>query len=295
MNGVREMTRERKIRFAPTIHNGIVQVCSLHDYSISEKKRCWYSGKELRKIRVRYKKNVRRLESGKKCKKGSSYRGLESWTKEGVLELDKEVFACIDAVLDEQQVQWQSGADDNDHIATLSREISKRSIAQAMHLAKGDEREARNVYIDMELGSKKALDFAVTVLDEDCTSICSKQSLDGTEPDSSFSSISTESDELDEHCTSVCSNQSQDGTEPNSSFSSISTESDGLFSISDNAVVGENRKSRKHRKKRHGRGRKDRSSAAQPSEDSFQGYLAQEVSKPVTYTGSHGSHGTLWV
>jgi hypothetical protein len=254
------MTCERKIRFAPSIHDGIVQVCSLHDYSISEKDRCWYSGKELRKLSVTHKKNVRRLESGRKCEKGCSYRGLESWTKEGELEMDKEVYGCIDAVLDEQQVQWQSRADDKDHIATLSRDISKRSIARAMHLAKGDEREARNVYMGMELRIQKPLGFALTEFDEDCIS--------------------------------ACSNESLDDTDPSSSFSSISTESDGLFSISDNDVVGENRKSRKHRKKRDSMGRKDRSSEGQPSTDSFQGHLAQEVSKPVTY---RGSHGTLWV
>ena len=46
------------------------------------------------------------MESGKKCGKKSTYRGLEGWSDETHEEITTRIHSCIDLVMDEQEDQW---------------------------------------------------------------------------------------------------------------------------------------------------------------------------------------------
>lgn len=248
----------RKIDFIPS--DQIIPVGSSGDYSKSEKESCWYSRSELEKLRQQKEKTALRLDSGKKCKRGSSYRGLECCTRKGEREMEKEVYGCIDAVLDEQEVQWRSGVDDIERIADLSRKVSKRSATRALRLAKLDEKEARKEYRRMQRRSSIGI-VSTELEDDDCASVSSNNpSGDGTEL-GSVSSISTEYAECP-----------------------ISP------SANENVVVKEKRRSSKNsRTKRQGRSKLWLDDDQSPPVS-----CNKSVPKEV-YSCDGGSHNTLWV
>lgn len=89
-------------------------------------------------------------------KNPSCYRGLEGFTTERSESSTNSVDVCIDAVLDEQEMQWDREEDDFDRIAAISQDLSKCSIDRAIMRAKEDEREARRIYSPVEEISERS-------------------------------------------------------------------------------------------------------------------------------------------
>jgi hypothetical protein len=133
-----------RVRFEEAVkrHN----VLSLDDYTQREMTKSWYSDEEKEKITEKHNTLVRRLELGKKCKRKMTYRGLECWTEQGSVELDKSIARTVDAVMDEQDAQWTAGLDSWSEMAKVSRAVSKESRNRALELAEEDAREARKAY-----------------------------------------------------------------------------------------------------------------------------------------------------
>jgi hypothetical protein len=139
---------ERKVRFAHVIEQHYIQ--SHQSYSDSEKKSSWYSKEEKKKQQSKHYKTTERMASGQKCKKGTSYRGLEGWTRDGGKQATEQIHACIDAVMDEQVFQWRKNSNDAELIDQTSRSKTKKCVKQAIKRAKHDEKEAKKAVNSME-------------------------------------------------------------------------------------------------------------------------------------------------
>ncbi|CAJ1945376.1 unnamed protein product [Cylindrotheca closterium] len=77
-------------------------------------------------------------------------RGLESFIQEDGEITTASVEQCIDAVMDEQEVQWDKEVDDYDRLAAVSEEVSRFSVSWALERARTDEKEAQRIYKHME-------------------------------------------------------------------------------------------------------------------------------------------------
>ena len=137
--------RPIKLRFAVAIHKR--DTLSLDDYTEQEFNSCWYSPEEKRKKTRQREKIVSRMEAGKLPKnKSMTYRGLEAWTQDGSDKLEKHIGRCIDAVMDEQDLQWSTNKDNYERIAAVSRLVSYQSTELALERAAVDEFEAMEAH-----------------------------------------------------------------------------------------------------------------------------------------------------
>jgi hypothetical protein len=131
---------DRGVRFSMTIRQHASM--SIEEYTEDEVRNCWYSFEDKEKMYEKHNKMVARFESGKKAKKGSTYRGLECWTTKGGCDLDLNISKCTDAVMDEQDAQWSASIDDWERVATASREVTVGSAKRALATGQEYEREA---------------------------------------------------------------------------------------------------------------------------------------------------------
>ena len=91
--------------------------------------------------------DVERFESqGGRYKRSSHIRGLEGMTTKGREYLEATILACIDAVMDEQEVQWDRDDDDYERLAKVSQDVSAHSKNVAIERDITDEKEARKIY-----------------------------------------------------------------------------------------------------------------------------------------------------
>ena len=133
------------VRFSMAIKRTLIP--SLDEFTDKEKKSCWYTPEEKKKMSVRHNKMVARYESGKPLKGNMTYRGLECWTVEGGASLDDSIARCVDAVMDEQDAQWASRIEDSDRIAATSRAVTLKSLERALQIAQQDEMESKMAWL----------------------------------------------------------------------------------------------------------------------------------------------------
>ena len=134
----------RGVCFVPEHSNSIALIESRFDLSENEKKRSWYSKSEIKTMKKRSMKDAQRLECDKKP---SCCRSLEGFTTKGRGATSVAVSACIDAVMDEQDMQLQTDCDNHHRLATVSQEVSKRCINKAIERGLHDEYEARKIHM----------------------------------------------------------------------------------------------------------------------------------------------------
>ncbi|KAL3936017.1 MAG: hypothetical protein SGBAC_008572 [Bacillariaceae sp.] len=113
----------------------------------------WYSHEEKENLIRKYSKTVERRRSGKKPKKNSSYRGLETFDDTDAMELQQTIETCVDAVLLEQHRQWTEDdiIIDWEAFAAVSMECSQDSMELALEVAQSDAREAKKAYRRMSV------------------------------------------------------------------------------------------------------------------------------------------------
>jgi hypothetical protein len=122
----------------------------------------WYSSEEKVKMFLYHRKIVQRMDSGKRPKKNTSYRGLENLSKANAFELEIVIHACVDAVMDEQEKQWKLDTYDSERFAAVSREVSEESLALSFKMAEHDQRQARKAYKSMEKEQDQDADSTCT-------------------------------------------------------------------------------------------------------------------------------------
>ena len=65
-------------------------------------------------------KIVESIDKGLKSRRGGSFRGLEKLVVEGYVEMTRRRHRCIDAVMDEQERQWNNLTSNLERIAEFS-------------------------------------------------------------------------------------------------------------------------------------------------------------------------------
>ena len=120
-----------------------VDTLHLSDYSEKELRKCWYTGQEKERMELRRLGLLFRLKYGKSEKPNSTFRGLEQLTREGQAKMTAKISACVTAVLDEQDRQWETGIDDWDAIASASRKTSLSCLARALVTAEADRKDSK--------------------------------------------------------------------------------------------------------------------------------------------------------
>jgi hypothetical protein len=148
---MKEYKTDRKVFFVPA-NDIIVLVPGRKDFTDEEKRSCWYSKLEKEKMRYQCFKDAMRLEL-LDVKNPSCYRGIEAYTTGGRQSLTSSIYECVDAVMDEQEMQWERREENVDSIAAISQEISIYSINRAIIRAIEDSREARRVCIPRKQGN----------------------------------------------------------------------------------------------------------------------------------------------
>merc|ERR1712157_174890 len=94
------------------------------------------------------------------------FRGLECRTPQGQKRRATLRFCSFDAVLDEQDAQWNDTENDTERIRDAYMAYSKPSHAKALHIGLEDEKEAKTIYREGDSCSLEspALDTPALVL-----------------------------------------------------------------------------------------------------------------------------------
>lgn len=129
------------VRFSP--YPTIVPTLNREDYTSSEVQSCWLTREEKAKASNERRKIIKSMELGKKPQDS---RGLMTETKAGLWLMIAHVDAIRDAVLMEQERQWDEGISDPELIEVACREISRNSALVFRDYAILDEAEAREIY-----------------------------------------------------------------------------------------------------------------------------------------------------
>jgi hypothetical protein len=132
--------REFTIRFSASVT--VRETLSRKDYTPEEVKAYWYSHEESKAIRKQRSQEIRRINMGERLKdKKYCSRGLEGHTKIGAESKNRIRKVAINAVLDEQWLQWGEFIFDEYAIADIYNDASSRCQIRAHHVAVREHKE----------------------------------------------------------------------------------------------------------------------------------------------------------
>jgi hypothetical protein len=138
---------EFRVRFSQKIH--ICKTLSREDYTTEEIQACWFTAEENQRIHRHCSKEIRKMDEGTKLKdKKYCSRGLEGHTTVGAATKKRNRSFAINAILDEQMIQWEEGIFDEDAISEIYYRASSRCRVRARIVGLRDHRETR-VYVEL--------------------------------------------------------------------------------------------------------------------------------------------------
>ena len=150
-DSVVEGQRTHRIRFLDSEQNKTWHTISLHEYSDDELQNSFYHRDDLKRIFERSSKIVEQIEnSDNAVDPRLCTRGLDKLFGERQEACRTLRSKAINAVMDLQEEQWESGQDDFDNLAKVSKEITKEATARALHEARQDVRAARLYLQDVD-------------------------------------------------------------------------------------------------------------------------------------------------
>jgi hypothetical protein len=130
------------VKFADE-RNEVYAITHLDDIPEEEVNATWYDGGEYSEIKQSYQLTIFMMEAGEKLNaEEHTSRGLEYRTQEGAWARYENKRDAYNAVLDEQDRQWQDDADDDEKISQIYLEHSTKCAQAAVQRAKADEAEA---------------------------------------------------------------------------------------------------------------------------------------------------------
>lgn len=141
------------VRFDGNVKVSIV-LCR-EDYTEVELQDCFYTSDERNEMHSERKSIITRMEREqtiwqsehkRKQKAPSSFRGLETSTRDGSIMSQNRVWEVVDNVLIEQEDQRQAKVSDSERIRTASRSASIQSTLLALRSAIADQEAAFKVY-----------------------------------------------------------------------------------------------------------------------------------------------------
>mmetsp|Transcript_6503 Transcript_6503/g.11207 ORF Transcript_6503/g.11207 Transcript_6503/m.11207 type:complete len:237 (-) Transcript_6503:80-790(-) len=136
---------QKSVSFAPQVK--VFPIRHINDFTPYEVETIWYRERELKDIKAdclttaRLVFEQRPLDEDTQC-----FRGLEYRTPDGHKKRVANKHSALDAVLDEQERQWDSDQDDAQDIADVYSEISRPCATAAHHAGLEDEAQAMLVY-----------------------------------------------------------------------------------------------------------------------------------------------------
>lgn len=143
------LPRHATIRYSASLES-ITTTLSRENYTAEEIEHCFYTHTEKTKLFRNHEKVMKRMESGKRPKKNSSYRGLENFLTDISINLENNIYECVDAIMDCQEDQWNRNVVNWEELAARSRAISEASTVLALRMAEYDRRQAVKAYKSME-------------------------------------------------------------------------------------------------------------------------------------------------
>ena len=143
------MQREKSVVFRPDVY--IYRTIHINDYTDEEIRSTWYNDREMDNIVsecVEIISSSKRPESPSNC-----LRGLECRTKEGQRRRASTRFCAIDAVLDEQDIQWEKEERNPDKIRSNYMTHTRKCQKKAFRMGLEDEKEAMAIHRESESSS----------------------------------------------------------------------------------------------------------------------------------------------
>jgi len=126
-------------------YNEVFEITHLDDIPDEEVALTWYDSNEYAEIKASYQLTIFMMESGEKLSGDHTPRGLEYRTQEGAWARYENKRDAYNAVLDEQDRQWQRDEDDHDEIARIYLLHSTKCAEAAVVRATDDEKEAMEI------------------------------------------------------------------------------------------------------------------------------------------------------
>lgn len=137
--------RTKSVAFSPNVL--VYRTTHINDFTDEEIQNAWYNDKEMRDI---VSECVDMISSKKTDEEQFCMRGLECRTPQGQKRRTSNRFCTIDAVLEEQEAQWECDEYDVERIRTISRQYTKPSQAEALQFGLEDEKEAMAIHREGE-------------------------------------------------------------------------------------------------------------------------------------------------
>jgi hypothetical protein len=197
--GVKKYPLVKALRFDDSM-NRVHPIQHLNEIPESQIKETWYTAEEYGEIKAAYQLTIFMMEAGEELKSDEhTSRGLEYRTQEGAWARYENKRDAYNAVLDEQDRQWQRDADDHDEIARIYLQHSAKCAEAAARRAAGDEVEAREILKSIippkrrSIKTRSSSSDLSKKLEKDKMKLRKSKSIAGDEPRShgSYSSGST--------------------------------------------------------------------------------------------------------
>jgi hypothetical protein len=133
--------------------NEIFFITHLDDIPDDEYELIWYDAEEYAEIKQMYQVTIIMMETGEPIEPEEEHtsRGLEYRTQEGAWARHENKRDACNAVLDEQDRQWQDDSDDFELISSLYVEHSKKCLEAAAERGMNDEREAVEIFKSLDI------------------------------------------------------------------------------------------------------------------------------------------------
>mmetsp|Transcript_11846 Transcript_11846/g.18182 ORF Transcript_11846/g.18182 Transcript_11846/m.18182 type:complete len:179 (+) Transcript_11846:273-809(+) len=120
------------------------EIVHVDDMSDKEKKSTWYTRDDLKRFRVKLYRDVLKLQNGTtKDDKDLTLRGLECRSEEGLKSRRTNICESITAVLDEQDLQYESSCHNEEKIRKIYKEKTYQCEIDAQRVGASDAMEAR--------------------------------------------------------------------------------------------------------------------------------------------------------
>ena len=145
VRSTRRNSRRNKVGFVP--HVMVYDVPSAQSFSDDQLQSIWYSREDISRIKQECTETVKlmigqhALDPDTQCS-----RGLEFRTPEGLKRRQRNKHSSIDAVLDEQDRQWDNDEEDAEYLADVYRDYSLPCQAMAHRMGLRDQRCVQIMY-----------------------------------------------------------------------------------------------------------------------------------------------------
>jgi hypothetical protein len=127
--------------------NPIRKTLSRANYTLEESKASWMSHEDGQQIQRQCRKEIKKIDDGQQFKDHKyCARGLEGQTRIGSISKTRNRALAMNAVLDEQSMQWEEGVFDEDTIAEVYYRSSSSCQLWASLVGRRDHRAAEEIH-----------------------------------------------------------------------------------------------------------------------------------------------------